>query len=234
MSQLWPGGIEYEGAAAFPVTTDSLLLADFARVRAGERVLELGCGAGLISLLLLHREPSLRVRAVELSAAAAEAARRNFAANGWAAELVCGDLRDTAALPEANSCALCVCNPPYFAAGSGRAAADRERAAARSESECSFADVARAAARSLRQGGRFDFVHRSERLAELFATLAAVRLEPKRLRFIQHSAAKAPGLFLCEAVRLAAPGLSVEPALILCGEDGRESREARRIYHMED
>ena len=115
----------------------------------------------------------------------------------------------------------------------GSASPESRRAAARSEGECTFADVARAAARSLRQGGRFAFVHRAERLAELFGELRAARLEPKRLRFIQHSAEKAPELFLCEAVRLAAPGLAVAPPLVLFGPDGRESSEARRIYHME-
>ena len=93
MEELWPGGIKYEGAGAFPVTTDSLLLADFARMRRGSRVLELGCAAGLISLLLLWREPELELSAVELDGAAAETALRNFAANGFAATVICGDLR---------------------------------------------------------------------------------------------------------------------------------------------
>ena len=231
--ELWPGGIEYEGGAAFPVTTDSVLLADFARVKAGERVFEPCCGAGLISLLMAQRAPSIRVCALEIDPGAALSARRNFAANGVEAEVVCGDLRDATLLPEANSCGLCVCNPPYFAAGRGSASPESRRAAARSEGECTFADVARAAARSLRQGGRFASVHRRERLAEPFGEVRAARLEPKRLRFIQHSAEKAPELFLCEAVRLAAPGLAVAPPLVLFGPDGRESLEARRIYHME-
>ena len=220
MSELWPGGPEYAFAGAFPVTTDSVLLADFARVRPGSRVLELCCGAGLISLLLMARAPGLDVLAVELDEAAATLARENFAANGMAARVVCGDLRDAAVLPEANSVDFVVCNPPYFAANSGKAAPDRPRAVARSESECTLADVARAAARSLRQGGRLALVHRSE------------RLEPKRLRFVQHRPGSAPGLFLCEAVRLGRPGLTVEAPLVLYGEDGRESDEFRRIYHL--
>lgn len=231
--ELWPGGPEYSGEGAFPVTTDSVLLAAFARVKPGEAVLELGCGAGLISLLLKLREPGIRLCAVELSAAAAAAARANFAANGLEASVTCGDLRDGSSLPAANSCALCVCNPPYFALGSGRAAGDAQRAAARSEAGCSFDDVCRAAARSLRQGGRFAFVHRSERLAAVFAALAARRLEPKRLRFVQHSAASAPGLFLCEATLMGGPGLRVEPSLALYGEDGAPGAEMRAIYHME-
>ena len=153
--ELWPGGIEYEGGAAFPVTTDSVLLADFARVKAGERVFEPCCGAGLISLLMAQRAPSIRVCALEIDPGAALSARRNFAANGVEAEVVCGDLRDASLLPEANSCGLCVCNPPYFAAGRGSASPESRRAAARSEGECTFADVAAAARRFLRWGGKF-------------------------------------------------------------------------------
>lgn len=233
MSQLWPGGIEYEGGSAFPVTTDSVLLADFARVKPRERVLELGCGAGLISLLILWRCPTARVTAVELDAPSAKQARANFAANGYMADVVCGDLRERASLPEANFCGLVVCNPPYFAPDSGRTSPSERRAAARSEGQCTFADVSHAAALCLKQGGRFAFVHRSERMAEIFECLAAERLEPKRLRLVQHSADKAPGLFLCEAVYLASPGLEVLPPLVLYDCDGRESGEMRRIYHME-
>ena len=86
----------------------------------------------------------------------------------------------------------------------------------------------------MKQGGRFAFVHRAERLAEIFAVLAGKRLEPKRLRLVQHSADSAPGLVLCEAVRFGAPGLTVEPALLLHTPDGADSAEARRIYHLED
>ena len=66
----------------------------------------------------------------------------------------------------------------------------------------------------------------------MLAALAAERLEPKRLRFVQHRPGSAPGLFLCEAVRLGRPGLTVEAPLVLYGEDGRESDEFRRIYHL--
>lgn len=232
--KLWPNGPEYDGGSAFPVTTDSVLLANFARVRSGMRVLELGCGAGIISLLLLEREPLLRLAAVELDADSAARAKENFAANGFDAEVVCGDLRDAKCLPEANSCALVICNPPYFPSGRGTMAADERRAAARGEGACTLDDVVGAAARCLRQGGRFTFVHRAERLAEIFAALERKKLEPKRLRFVQHTIESAPSLLLCEAVRLGAPGLEVEPVLVLRSPDGSDSPEARRIYHMED
>ena len=81
MTQLWPGGPLYDGEGAFPVTTDSVLLADFARVRSSDAVYEPCCGAGLISVLLHARAGSARFFAVELDSAAAAAAERNFAEN---------------------------------------------------------------------------------------------------------------------------------------------------------
>ena len=235
MAELWPGGIEYSDGGAFPVTTDSILLADFVRVRPYSAVLELCCGAGLISLLLHHRAPGISVCAVELDAASAAAAERNFAANGLAGRVICGDLRDRACLPAAESCNICVCNPPYFPHGRGRVSPGAARAGARSELSCSFADVAAAASRSLRHGGKFVFVHRAERLVSVFEALTAARLMPKRLRFVQHRAASAPGLVLCEAVKGAGPdGLRVETPLVLYEENGTESAEFRRIYHMEE
>ena len=160
MAELWPGGIEYSDGGAFPVTTDSILLADFVRVRPYSAVLELCCGAVLISLLLHHRAPGISVCAVELDAASAAAAERNFAANGLAGRVICGDLRDRACLPAAESCNICVCNPPYFPHGRGRVSPGAARAGARSELSCSFADVAAAASRSLRHGGKFVFEHK--------------------------------------------------------------------------
>lgn len=233
MTQLWPGGPLYDGEGAFPVTTDSVLLADFARVKSSDAVYEPCCGAGLISVLLHARAGSARFFAVELDSAAAAAAGRSFAANGLAARVVCGDALDKAAQPPPESCTLAVCNPPYFAAGSGRAAPDETRARQRSEAALDFASLALAAARALRQGGRFAFVHRTERLASLFEALRAARLEPKRLRLVQHRPDSAPSLALCEAVKLAAPGLRAEPALILYDAGGAESAEFRRIYRME-
>ena len=49
MTELWTGGPLYEGGGAFPITTDSVLLADFVRAKPG-RAVELCSGAGLISL----------------------------------------------------------------------------------------------------------------------------------------------------------------------------------------
>lgn len=233
MTELWKGGPRYEGGGAFPITTDSVLLADFVRAKPG-RAVELCSGAGLISLLLLTREPRLSIDCVELDPEASAAAERNFAENGLgeSTRALCLDIRaHRAALPHA-AYGLAVCNPPYFAEGSGRAS--ESMAVARSEAGCTLSDVVTAAAWCLRTGGAFCIVHRPERLAELLALMGGAGLEPKRLRLVQHRLEKQPSLALVEGRKGARPGLEVLTTLILTGPDGQDSAEVRRIYHREE
>jgi tRNA1(Val) A37 N6-methylase TrmN6 len=142
---------------------------------------------------------------------------------------VCADLRQTQALPR-GAFDLAVANPPYFSVEAGAVSPDSARGAARSEITCTLADVCAAAGRALRCGGRFSLVFRPERMAELFQLLRQCRLEPKRLRFVQYTAASAPSLLLLECRKGGRPGLAAEPPLLLKEPDGRDTAEADQVY----
>ena len=186
---------------------DSLALGRFATVRRGWKVCDLGCGSGVLGLLLLEREESLSLTGVEASTAAAETARRTFAQNGLAVRVVTGDLRDRSLFP-ANAFDLAISNPPWFPTGAGKPGGP-----ARSEEGCTLEELCAAAGYLVRPGGRFALVHRPERLADLFAALRSHGLEPKRLAFRQHSPSTPPSAVLVEAVRQGRPGLEVLPTL---------------------
>lgn len=189
----------------FPLGEDSLALGEFAPARPGGAVCDLGCGGGTLLLLLARREPSLRLTGVELDPAAARAARDNLARNGLAGEILTGDLRSKALLPN-EGFSLVVSNPPYFSLRSGASGG-----AARSEEACTLDELCAAANRLLPTGGRFALVYRPERLTDLLCTLRAHRLEPKRLQFLAHGPAAAPSAALVEAAKNGGPGLEVLP-----------------------
>ncbi len=205
----------YYDTALFPPTTDSFALGYFARPGRRGAVCDLGCGTGLLGALLLAREPSLRLTNVERSADALALAERTFAENGWSAAFCAGDLRDAAVLPKAGTMDYCVCNPPYFRAGSGKSAEGETRQNAREEAQCTLSDVCAAAGRILRWGGGFALVYRPERLADLMCELRGHGMEPKRLRFVAPRPDAAPSLALVEAKRGGKPGLTVEPPLVV-------------------
>lgn len=222
--------------AQFRVSTDSMVLADFCRIRPGSRVLDLGCGCGTLGLLLLGADETLRVCGIEIQEAAARQARENAEENGVSDRfcVVCGDLRQAHAeiAPGGFDCVLS--NPPYYPPKSGHLHAQDSLCAARSEICCPFDALCAAAARALRWGGRFFLVHKPERLVDLMTGLRAARLEPKRIRFARHRAGSSVNLVLIESRLGGRPGLQYEPDLFLYEQTGALSAEGRRIYHLQE
>ncbi len=216
--QLWPGGPLYRRfEGVFPLSSDTAWLGDFVRLGRVETVCDLGCGGGALSLQLLGRKPGLRVSAVDLLPAAAEAARYNAALNGFDMDVRCGDLRDWRAFFRPGSFDLVVSNPPYWERSGG--VAGGSRGLARQES-CDPEELCLAAAGLTRQRGRFCLVYPPERLGELICAMTAAGLEPKRLRLVHKDAAAAPCAALLEGVRGGGKGLSVLPPLFTEGEKG--------------
>ena len=233
--RLWPGGYTFlYDDGLFRPSTDTFLLGAFPRLRRGMTVCELGAGTGLLSLLLLAREPELTVTGVELQPQACALFRRTAEENGLQGRMHCleGDLRQGLLPP--GRFRLAVANPPYFPPDAGAVAPDAARRTARAETDCTLSQLCAAAARALTWGGSFCLVHRPDRLADVLEELRRVRLEPKRLRLVQYRAEKAPSLVLAEGRKGARPGLELLAPLILTGPDGRDTAEVRRIYHRED
>ena len=95
----------------YRAAADSLALADFAPARG--RIADLGCGAGLIGLLLCAKAPGCRVTGFDLASEAVDEARENAAANGLDGRFsaVLCDLREVGKLPPAGSFHAAVSNP---------------------------------------------------------------------------------------------------------------------------
>lgn len=204
------GPYRYEQSdTCFPLGQDSLLLGAFATARRGDRVCDLGCGAGALLLLLAGRVSPLTLTGVESSPQDAALARRNLAENGLTGEIYTGDLRRVCKTLPAGGFSLAISNPPYFEVGRGVPGGP-----ARTE-EAGLAHWCAAAGRLVKNGGRFALVHRPERLADLFAALRQSGLEPKRLQLVQHDCQTPPSAVLVEAVRQGRPGLEVLPAQLM-------------------
>lgn len=232
---LRPGGLRFAyGRGQFPPGLDSFLLASLPKLKAGMKVCDLGCGTGLLGLLLLQREGALTVTGLEIQPEAVRLGERAVLENHLSGRLTfrLEDLRETA-LP-AGSFDLAVCNPPYFPPSSGPPPKGEARRTARTEESCTLEEVCRAAARLLRWGGSFCLVHKPERLVDLVCALRESGLEPKRLRFVCVRPERAPSLILMEARRGGRPGLRAEPPLALENADGSPTAELNRIYFREE
>lgn len=231
--ELWPGGPKFKQAeGSFKLSTDSVLLSHFCSGIRAKKIIDLGCGAGVLTVLLHVTHPAAAVSGVEIQEPAAALCRENLRENGFSADdILTGDLREYRSLLTAGSFDLVVSNPPYFAAESGYTAPDEGRATARDERSCTLDDLCGAAKYLCRWGGTFALVHRPERLSEIFCTMSMHGIEPKRLRMVQYKAGYAPNLVLIEGRRGGKPGLNIEKPLILALADGGDTEEIKTIYH---
>lgn len=158
---------------------DPVLLAASVPAKAGESVLELGCGAG-VAMICLGVRAGVEVTGVELQPAYATLARRNLAGNGLSGTVIEADIADPPLALKARSFHHVLANPPYFLAGARSRAGDSGRELALAGPAPLAAWVA-LAARRLRHGGTATFIQRAERLPELLAALDAHLGSPELL-----------------------------------------------------
>lgn len=149
---------------------DPVLLAAAVPARAGDRVLDLGCGAGVAGLCLAARVPGVVLSGLEVQPFYAGLARRNAALNGVAMRLIEGDLTMMPATLRAEVFDHVLANPPFYPAGGGSPAADPGRERALREA-VPLADWAGAALRRLRSGGWLTLIVAAARLPDLLVAL---------------------------------------------------------------
>lgn len=214
---------------AFPLSTDSIALAGFAKLPKNARVLDLGSGCGTLGLLLCAAYPDCTVSGIELDEAAHQMALKNAEANHIAARLIsiCGDLTDISTHVPAGSVCCCISNPPYFSSGPE----SKTLSVARREDTCTLSALFQSASWALKYGGDFFLVHRPERLAELCTCASNHHLEPKRLCLLRHRTDGPVALVLLQCRKGAKPGLIWEENS-LYDPQGNQTECYRQLYHL--
>jgi tRNA1Val (adenine37-N6)-methyltransferase len=210
---------------------DSILLARFADVRPRDRVLELGAGCGVISIVIAAARHPKAIVALERQHDLAALIDRNVALNHCdGITAIAADLRRRT-IPglAAGSFDAVIANPPYRALHTGRVSPIGARHSARAEETAALRDFIRAAARYCKEGGRASFVFTAARTAELIAALRRHHLEPKRLRMVHPMADRPASTILLEARKRGGVELRIEPPLIIYSDPGVYSAEANRM-----
>ena len=211
---------------------DAVLLSGFAKVKPGERVVDLGTGTGIIPILLEARSKGASFTGLEIQPESADMASRSVQLNDLQerVHIVNGDIKEAVQIFGAASCHVVTGNPPYMTAQHGLQNPDQPKAIARHEVLCTLEDVISQAAGLLMPGGRFYMVHRPFRLAEIMTGLCAHGLEPKRMQLVYPYVDREPNMVLLEAVKGGRPRITVEKPLIIYKEPGKYMDELYDIY----
>jgi tRNA1Val (adenine37-N6)-methyltransferase len=221
-----------QGRSGYRFSIDAVLLAHYANPRAGDRVLDLGTGCGIIPLILSLHTSKITVIGVEVQPVLAELAAFNVRENRMddRIRVLCGDLKLLKPEMISGPVDLVVSNPPYRKSDSGRINPDRQRAVARHEIRATLSDVIKAARRMLRPAGRFVTVYTAERTAELLTQMRSERIEPKNIRSVHSYRQSNAKLILVEGIKEGRPGTKISPPLVLYDKNGDYTEEVKHMF----
>ena len=212
---------------------DAVLLSGFATSKKGDKVLDLGTGTGVIPILMSAKTKAEHFSALEIQPESAEMAKRSVMLNDLQdkIDIIEGDIKKAAEIFKPSSFDVITTNPPYMNFEGGLKNSYDPKTIARHEVLCSLDDVAFAAQRLLKFGGKFFMVHRPHRRTDIMCVLREHKLEPKRIRFVQPYADREPNMVLVEAVRSGKPMIKVMPTLVIYNSDGTYTQETLDIYY---
>lgn len=203
-------------------SADAVMLAAAVPARAGQQVLELGCGSGVGMLCLAARVPKVKIDGVELQSDLAALCARNIAANGMEDRLrvAAGDVRKRVSGIAPNSYDHVFANPPYFDSQRHRASPHTGRATARSEAEeTDLAHWIAAMLRHAKPGGGLTLIHKADRLSDLLAALnpkaGAIRVIP-----LWSKAGQPAKRIIVRAIKGSKAPLTLDPGVLLHRPDG--------------
>ncbi len=193
-------------------TSDSILLSRFARAKVKDRVADFCSGSGVVGFHFLCLNPQISsLTLFEMQQSLADMSRRTAELNGFLCNVENCRLQDIPA-SYAEKFSLILCNPPYEKSGFENEV--YEKAVCRKELTLTLPEIADAAFKNLKFGGRLAILNRADRTAELVFTLKAGKLEPKRMQFVSGAAGAKPYLVMVEAVKGGREGVEILPSIV--------------------
>ncbi len=174
---------------------DAFLLAAHVLPDAKKRIIDIGCGCAVISIMLAKKFAGLEITGVEIQKILADHARKNVKDNGLdqCINIIHSDIKAVKPSDIGGKADIIVSNPPYKKKGSGRVNPDYGKAVARHEISLDMEQLAQCCANLLKNKGKIYIIFPAERVCDLFNAMAACRLRITSTRFIhikKHEPAK--------------------------------------------
>jgi tRNA1Val (adenine37-N6)-methyltransferase len=211
---------------------DSLILAAHIHPKGNETVMDLGCGCGIISLLLARRYPDLKITGIELQEELYDFARENILANGFEKNIhvLCEDIRTFQPAKIDTGVDIIVSNPPYKKLGTGRMNPDPQRAVARHETALSIDALVECSNRLIREQGFLCVIFPFDRLPDLSMALTRHQFYPEFIRPVHTRPGTKARRVIVRAVKTHRTPCSLSSPLFIYTSENKFTKEYLSLF----
>jgi tRNA1Val (adenine37-N6)-methyltransferase len=159
--------------AGYRFSLDPLILAAHIHPARQDRILDIGCGCGILCLILAGRHPDLQITGIEIQETLAEMARKNAIENHIQdrVRILHQDVRTLAPETMPAPADWVISNPPYKKMSTGRLNPDPGKARARHEITLDIDTLVHLAHLFLRPRGRLCLIFPASRTRDLTEAL---------------------------------------------------------------
>lgn len=188
-------------------TSDAVQLANFAKAKLGDRVVELCSGSGVISILMQTKTNCQDFTLVEIQEYLADMSERSIKYNKQDKyiKVINAPLQNIHKQIGFGEYSVVVCNPPYKDNG---VLNDKESICiAKHEIKVNLEEIIIEASKLLKFGGKLYMVNREERLADIMYLMKLNKIEPKVLKILPSS--KGDSIILVEGKKGGKSGLRI-------------------------
>lgn len=213
---------------------DSVLLSDFSKsIKNNSKIIDLGTGTGIISILLTAKTNPESIIGVEIQPEVADMAKRSIYLNKLEnkVDIINEDIRNLDKKLHLSEFDAIVTNPPYMKENTGLKNENNTKLISRHEIKCTLEDIAKISSKLLKNHGEIYMVHRPDRLVDIMQIFRQYNLEIKEMRLVFPKENEQANLVLIKAVKNGKPFLKINKPLYVYEKTGKYTDEILKIYN---
>lgn len=213
---------------------DAVLLSDFAKnIKKNAKVMDLGTGTGIISILLCGKTQLSKIIGVEVQKEvydmACRSAKLNALENRF--EIINENIINLNSIFQNNSFDVIVTNPPYKKLNTGLINDEQKKLISRHEILANLEDFVGVSSKLLKDKGEFYMIHRPDRIVDIFYMMRKYKIEPKEVRLVFSNEKDPPKMVLIKGVKNGGQYLRFRENLYIYKDDGSYTEEVLKIYN---
>jgi len=211
---------------------DSLILAAHIQPKGNETVMDMGCGCGIISLILAQRYPNLKITGIEIQEELYDYARKNILANGFenSIHVLHQDIRTLQWSRIGTGADIIVSNPPYKKLGTGRMNPDPQKAMARHETGLSIDMLIECSSRLIRDQGLLCVIFPFDRFSDLALAMARHQFYPESIRLVHIKPGTKARRVIVRAVKNGSRQCSIPPPLFIYTPENKFTEDYLSLF----